>query len=72
MLSAPGNVVEKSEEFLSTLLLLASDKEKEHTKYLFHHGNSSKDLPDMNSINFKCQQEKEKAKKRALPINIRV
>ena len=38
LLSAPGNVVEKSEEFLSTLLLLASDKEKEHTKYLFHHG----------------------------------
>ena len=28
LLSAPGNVVEKSEEFLSTLLLLASDKEK--------------------------------------------
>ena len=68
LLSAPGNVVEKSEEFLSTLLLLASDKEKEHTKYLFHHGNSSNDLPDMNSINFKCQQEKEKAKKRPLPI----
>ena len=68
LLSAPGKVVEKSEEFLSTLLLLASDKEKEHTKYLFHHGNSSTDLPDMNSINFKCQQEKEKAKKRPLPI----
>lgn len=35
LLSAPGNVVKKSEEFLSTLLLLTSDKEKEHTKYLF-------------------------------------
>jgi hypothetical protein len=28
-----GDVVEKSEEFLSTLLLLASATEKEHTKY---------------------------------------
>ena len=27
------DVVEKSEEFLSTLLLLASDTKKEHTKY---------------------------------------
>ena len=56
------------DDFLSTFLLLASDTKKEHTKYLFQHGNSSKDLPDMNSINFKCQQEKEKAKQRPLPI----
>ena len=49
----PGDVIEKSEEYLNTLLLLASDTEKEHTKYLFHHGNSSNKLPDYDSINFK-------------------
>ena len=59
-----GDVVEKSEEYLNSLLLLASESVKEHTKYMFHHGHSSEELPKFSSINFKCQQEIEKAKKR--------
>ena len=61
-----GDVVEKSDEYLNSLLLLAKASEavKEHTKYMFQHGHSSKELPTCDSINFKCQQEIEKAKKR--------
>ena len=61
-----GDVVEKSDEYLNSLLLLAKASEavKEHTKYMFQHGHSSKELPTYDSINFKCQQEIEKAKKR--------
>ena len=61
-----GDVVEKSDEYLNSLLLLAKASEavKEHTKYMFQHGHSSKELPTCDSINFKCQQEIETAKKR--------
>ena len=62
--------IEKSEEFLSNLLLTECESTTEHTKYLFQHGYSSLALPNYNSIHFKVQQEKEKAKKRPPPTSI--
>lgn len=62
-LRKPSNsscILEKSEEFLSNLLLGESDSRKEHIKYLFQHSYSSTELPNFNSINFKCQQQRGK------------
>ena len=51
------DVVEISDVCLKDFLVKASDSEKLHTEYLFQHGYSSMNLPDFNSVNFKCQQK---------------
>ena len=45
------DITEQSEEYLNGFLLQASESEKSHTMYLFHHGFSSLSLPNFNSIN---------------------
>jgi hypothetical protein len=64
----PGKVVANSDEFLKNLLAQVSNSEKVHTEYLFQNGHTLEQLPKCNSINFKCQQEKEKRKKRPAPL----
>ena len=51
-----GDVIKASKEYLENLLKKDSDAVKEHTKYLLHHDYNSTNLPNYNSINFKCQQ----------------
>ena len=63
-----GKVVANSDEFLKNLLAQVSNSEKVHTEYLFQNGHTLEQLPKCNSINFKCQQEKEKRKKRPAPL----
>ena len=63
-----GKVVANSDEFLKNLLAQVSNSEKVHTEYLFQNGHTLEKLPKCNSINFKCQQEKEKRKKRPVPL----
>ena len=50
--------VELSEEYLNSLLSNSSENEKLHTFYLVQHAHSSLKLRSYNSINFKCQQNK--------------
>ena len=59
-----GKVVANSDEFLKNLLAQVSNSEKVHTEYLFQNGHTLEKLPKCNSINFKCQQEKNKQKKK--------
>jgi hypothetical protein len=63
-----GEVVANSDEFLKNLLAQVSNSEKVHTEYLFQNGHTLEQLPHFSSINFKCQQEKEKRKKRPAPL----
>ena len=52
----PSDVIEQSEQHLKDLLVQLSNPEKLHHLNLLHHGHSSMNLPDYNSVNFKCQQ----------------
>ena len=61
-----GVVIKHSDEYLKSLLIQESNNKKLHTVYLFQNGFSSTNLPDYNSINFKCQQKKELDRKRPI------
>jgi hypothetical protein len=54
----PKTIIEKSVEYLKSLLWKNSESEKLHTLHLFHHGHTSLALPNCDSITFKCQQKK--------------
>ena len=49
---------EKLEEHLKSLLAGSPESEKLHTLHLLHHGHTSQQLPNYNSVTFKCQQKK--------------
>ena len=53
-----NDVIVMSEEYLKNLLKETSNKERLHTIYLFENGHTSTQLPNFNSLNFKCQQKK--------------
>ena len=55
--STAADVIKKSEEYLKSLLSNSSESEKWHTIHMFNHGHTSHQLPNYNSIGFKCQQK---------------
>ena len=48
---------QSAEEHLKSLLSDSSESEKWHTIHMFNHGHTSHQLPNYNSIGFKCQQK---------------
>ena len=52
-----GNIIEKSDELLKSLMASATASEKFHTKYLYENGFSSMNLPTHSSKNFKNQHK---------------
>ena len=53
-----GVTIDISKDNLTELLSKSTEQEKGHTIYMFNHGFSSINLPNYNSVGFKCQQKK--------------